>query len=282
MAIKTIPSISGPSFGGVIYGMTMSSTFSTSPSKLILNIVNETGTYSTPSLNSRQSVQFGGFNFNGIVWSYSFNNTSDERSLEVQLIDNSIQLDRKHVVLWKRGLLGKNGTSSNVSKEINLSDESTLVPMMQGSPYPYLDFKEVQLGKASVSRTVYSQSPTWVGDTLLLGKEKWPDSKCDIPDTYYTFNDLKSAFPFAVRNAPSNSTLQATYEGSLREVISSWCADLGYDFFWDYSNDSTFFNKYYLFSDRLHLNDKGSEIFSNIIAERLVAEGIKKNNKFDK
>jgi hypothetical protein len=241
MAIKTIPSISGPSFGGVIYGMTMSSTFSTSPSKLILNIVNETGTYSTPSLNSRQSVQFGGFNFNGIVWSYSFNNTSDERSLEVQLIDNSIQLDRKHVVLWKRGLLGKNGTSSNVSKEINLSDESTLVPMMQGSPYPYLDFKEVQLGKASVSRTVYSQSPTWVGDTLLLGKEKWPDSKCDIPDTYYTFNDLKSAFPFAVRNAPSNSTLQATYEGSLREVISSWCADLGYDFFWDYSNDSLYF-----------------------------------------
>jgi len=48
--------------------------------------------------------------------------------------------------------------------------------------------------------------------------------------------------------------------------------------FWDYSNDSTFFNKYYLFSDRLHLNDKGSELFSNIIAERLVAEGIKKNN----
>jgi hypothetical protein len=48
--------------------------------------------------------------------------------------------------------------------------------------------------------------------------------------------------------------------------------------FWDYSNDSTFFNKYYLFSDRLHLNDKGAELFSNIIAERLIAEGIKKNN----
>jgi hypothetical protein len=44
--------------------------------------------------------------------------------------------------------------------------------------------------------------------------------------------------------------------------------------FWDYSNDTSFFNKYYLFSDRLHLNNKGAELYSNIIAERLVAEGI--------
>lgn len=241
MAIKTIPNISGPSFGGVIYGMTLSSNFSNSPSKLTLNIVNETGTYSTPNLNSRQSIRFGGFNFNGLVWSYSFNNTSDERSLEVQIIDNSIQLDRKYVILWKRGLLGRNGTGSNVSKEIDLSDESTLVPSLKGSSFAYLDFTEVQLGKASVTRTVYSQSATWVGDSLLLGREKWPDSKCDIPDTYYTFNDLKSALPFAVKNAPNNSTLQATYEGSLREVLSSWCADLGYDFFWDYSSDSLYF-----------------------------------------
>ena len=48
--------------------------------------------------------------------------------------------------------------------------------------------------------------------------------------------------------------------------------------FWDYSNDSTFLNKYYLFSDRLHLNQKGADIFSNILAERLVSEGIIKNN----
>jgi hypothetical protein len=44
--------------------------------------------------------------------------------------------------------------------------------------------------------------------------------------------------------------------------------------FWDYSNDTSFFNKYYLFSDRLHLNNKGAELYSNIIADRLVAEGI--------
>jgi len=48
--------------------------------------------------------------------------------------------------------------------------------------------------------------------------------------------------------------------------------------FWDYSNDSTFLNKYYLFGDRLHLNQKGADIFSNILAERLVSEGIIKNN----
>ena len=48
--------------------------------------------------------------------------------------------------------------------------------------------------------------------------------------------------------------------------------------FWDYSNDTNFLNKYYLFSDKLHLNDKGAELYSNIIADRLVAEGIMKNS----
>ncbi len=47
--------------------------------------------------------------------------------------------------------------------------------------------------------------------------------------------------------------------------------------FWDYSNDTTFLNKYYLFSDRLHLNDKGAELYSNMIADRLIGEGIIKN-----
>ena len=47
--------------------------------------------------------------------------------------------------------------------------------------------------------------------------------------------------------------------------------------FWDYSNDTNFLNKYYLFSDRLHLNNKGAELYSNIIADRLIGEGIIKN-----
>ena len=90
MAIKNVPTISGPNYGGVIYGLNMSIGYSAEPSKLTIDIVNENGVYSTPALNSQTSVTFGNFRFNGTVWSYSFKESAAEKTLQVTLIDNSI------------------------------------------------------------------------------------------------------------------------------------------------------------------------------------------------
>jgi hypothetical protein len=240
MAIKNVPTISGPNYGGVIYGLNMSIGYSAEPSKLTIDIVNENGIYSTPALNSQTSVTFGNFKFNGIVWSYNFRESAGEKTLQVTLIDNSIILDRYYVLLWKRGLLGKNGTLQNKNKTFDFSDESILVPRRNTklSGFPYTEFVEKRLGRITVPSKSYSLGSTKVGNVILVGHEKFANSVCDIPDTYYTFNDLKGQIPVNMSSAPNNNEWKATHEGTLREVLSSWCSDLGFDYYWDFSTNT--------------------------------------------
>jgi hypothetical protein len=243
MAIKNVPNINGPSFGGVIYGLNLNIGYSAEPSKLTIDIVNENGVYSTPSLNSNIFVSFGNFNFNGIVWSYNIKESANERVLQVTAIDNSVALDRYYVLLWKRGLLGQYGTKKVKKKTFNFADESILVPVKDtsSSGFPITKFQEKRLGSISVDSESYSLGGKRIGNVILLGHEKFANSVCDIPDTYYTFNDLKSFIPVNTSSVPSNSEWKATHEGTLREVLSSWCSDLGFDYYWDFSSNSLVF-----------------------------------------
>jgi hypothetical protein len=239
MAISNVPVINGPNYGGVIYSLTLSQNFSQEPSTLTLSIVSENGEYSTPVLNSSATVSFSSFRFNGIVWSYNYKITASEKILEVTLVDNSIVLDRNYVLLWKRGLLGYNGSPVNITKNFDFGDETVLVPIEDSAnSFSIIKFKEVRLGKTSVTRQSRNLVSKRVGGVILVGREKFSDSECDIPDNYYFFNDLAGAIRgIANGNYPSNQTWKATHEGPLREVLASWCADLGYDFYWDYENN---------------------------------------------
>ena len=239
MAISNVPTINGPNYGGVIYSLTLSQNFSQAPSQLTLSIVNETGEYSTPRLNSSATVSFDSFKFNGIVWSYNYKITASEKILEVTLVDNSIILDRHYVLLWKRGLLGYNGTLAKITKNFDFSNETILVPSDDSaSPFSIIKFKEKRLGRSSVTRESRQLISKKIGGAILIGREKFTDSECDIPDNYYYFNDLVSqSRSLANGNYPSNQNWKATHEGTLREVLASWCADLGYDFYWDYETN---------------------------------------------
>lgn len=243
MAISNVPTISGPNYGGVIYGLNTSIGYSAEPSKLTIDIVNENGIYSTPALNSQAQVRFGSFVFNGIVWSYNLKESAAEKTLQVTIVDNSIILDRYYVLLWKRGLLGINGTKESKTKTFDFRDESILVPKRNTtlSGFPYTEFVEVRLGNVSVPSNSYSLGSKKVGNVILVGHEKFANSVCDIPDTYYTFNDLKGQIPVNMSSAPSNNTWKATHEGTLREVLSSWCSDLGFDYYWDFSLNTLVF-----------------------------------------
>jgi hypothetical protein len=241
MAIKTIPKISGPDFGGVIYGLNTDIGYSNSASKLTLSIVNANGNYILPTLNKPESVSFGNFSFNGVVWSYNLKESAGEKTLEVTLIDNSIILDRYYVLLWKRGFLGLGGTPQVKNKTFNFSDESILVPVKsnEGGGFGFTRFIERRLGSRTVSAESYSLGSSSVGNAIIVGREKFANSACDIPDTYYTFSDLN--IPCNVSNKPSNNTWKATHEGTLRSVLSSWCSDLGFDYYWDFSSDTLVF-----------------------------------------
>ena len=241
MAIKTVPTISGPSYGGVIYGLNLNVGYSSEPSKLTIDIVNENGVYSTPVLNSQASVTFGNFRFNGTVWSHKTKESAGEKTLQVVLIDNSVALDRFYVLLWKRGLLGQNGSPQIKNKTFDFGKETILVPVKNTSlsGFPYTEFAEKKLGSVTLPQKSYIlNGGKRIGNVILLGTEKIPNSLCDIPDTYYTFNDLKTHVPVNMASAPSNSFWKATHEGTLREVLSSWCSDLGFDFYWDFSSNT--------------------------------------------
>jgi hypothetical protein len=240
MAIKNVPTISGPSYGGVIYGLNVNVGYSAEPSKLTIDIVNENGVYSTPALNSQTQVRFGSFTFNGTVWSYNLKESAGEKTLQVTIIDNSIILDRYYVLLWKRGLLGELGQSQNRNRTFDFGDESILVPRRNTklSGFPYTEFIERRLGRETIQSTSYAIGSKMVGNVILIGKEKFANSVCDIPDTYYTFNDLKSRIPVSMASAPNNDIWKATHEGTLREVLSSWCSDLGFDYYWDFSSNT--------------------------------------------
>lgn len=241
MAILNVPEISGPSFGGVIYGLSLQMGYSKEPTKLTLDIVNETGNYDPlPNLNDPITISFGSFTFNGIIWSYNIKESSDESVLQVEIIDNSIILDRYYVLLWKRGIFDDNGTESIASKVIDLSDETIVLPVRSG--VSDIVFSEQTLGKQTIKRKVYSANEILdkeMGNIIYLGTEKFPDTQCDISETEYTLDDLKNLIKDIVEgvdfSAPDN--YKATHEGTLREVLQSWASDCGVDFYWDFSQN---------------------------------------------
>jgi len=241
MAIVNIPNVSlgnqTAPYGGVIYGLNMNVNYSSEPSKVTIDIVNKDGVYATPKLNDQVQLRFGNFRFNGIIWSYNIKESAAERVLQITLVDNSIILDRFYVLLWKRGLLGQAGTRKTKQRTFDFSNESILVPVVnnKNTDFPFTFFKDTKLSKETVSSISYSLGATKIGNVILVGHEKFASSACDIPDTYYTFNDLKPMIPVEMSNPPNDNIWKSTHEGTLREVLSNWCSDLGLDFYWDFS-----------------------------------------------
>jgi hypothetical protein len=235
MAILNVPKISGPSYGGVIYGLSLQMGYSSEPSKLTLDIVSRDGTYSTPTLNSSERVSFAGFVFNGYVWSYEIKETAEEKVLQVVLVDESIILDRYSVVLWKRGLFGKYGTQFIQNKEFDFSNESTFVLVDKDT---YIKLEKRKLGKEVITRPRRYFNER-IGNIICVGTEKYPSSVCDIPDTDYSLDELKRVISRIVSGVTFNtpSEYRNTHEGTLREVLQNWAADAGVEFYWDFAQN---------------------------------------------
>jgi hypothetical protein len=277
MAIKNIPKITGPTFGGIIYGLSLESNYSEAPSKLKLNIVNERGNYTITdsSLFNLTNVEFGNFKFNGYIHSYSERTTEDERVLEVEIIDKSIDLDRYWVMLWKRGLLNQKGSKINVQKTFDFSKERVLGPQKNTDPFaPFIKFVVKTLPNVTLTRPSYGLTiPQKIGNVLLLGKEKFRDSNCQIADTDYNFTELLSAISLAGINIigarDKNTNYRRTYEGTLRSVLSSWCSDFGMSFYWNYSTNVLSFYDIAAGISSIPMNLESSNIISRDIGSSI-------------
>jgi hypothetical protein len=212
--------------------------YANEPSKLTIDIINENGVYSSPILNEQVQVSFGSFVFNGTVWAYNFKKNADESVLQVDIIDNSIILDRYYILLWKRGIFNDLGQASIKTKTISLQGEYVVVPERVG--FTEFEFNEKQLQNQKISRQVFKPTKNIIGNIICIGTEKFPDTECSITDTDYSLDELKSVIGNIVQgvNFSAPTDFRATHEGTLREVLQSWAADCGFDFYWNFSTNS--------------------------------------------
>ena len=240
MAIKSIPQIVAPSFGGFVFALDFSMGYADSPSKLTYKVVSSSGTYTTPSIGSSCSVGFGDFSFDGRVFSYEIEESTSGKILSITLVDNSVILDKLYVVVFRPGLFGKNGVSSTASLPVVFTADDSYYDLKDnGSGFSLV---KVTFNNGSVNRTVRSHNGM-VGDLIIVGSEEPPDTKCEVASTSYTFNDLKGVVNVSgFSSCPiTNSEVRKTYEGTLRSVLNSWCQDFGYSFYWDYRNNKIVF-----------------------------------------
>jgi hypothetical protein len=240
MAIKNVPKIEAPSYGGFVFGLDFSMSYSDAPSKLTYKVVSPSGTYINPTIGSDSNVKFGDFSFNGKVFSYEIEESISGKILSVTLIDNSVILDKKYVVVFRPGIFGKMGSSKNVTLPVIFTADDEYYDLADtGSGYQLVKKK---FTNGSVTRTVRSYNGT-VGDIIIVGSEEPPDTVCEVAATSYTFIDLKATAGVAgISSCPiSDSGVRKTYEGTLRSVLNSWCQDFGISYYWDYSNNKLVF-----------------------------------------
>ena len=253
MAIKSIPKInvggSERPYGGVVFGLNLKMGFANESSKLMISIVNETGVYETPKLGDSIKVSFSNFTFLGSIYSYEIKETINEKTLEIEIIDNSLILDKYYVVLWKRGFFNDRGKKTTVEKKVEIND-SVLVPLLVNN---FIEFELKQLGSQDVSRDIYSAGK--IKDNIIyLGTEKIPNTRCDIPETEYSLEDLKrviGSLGLGSLTFSAPKDYKATHEGTLREVLQAWSQDCGVDFYWDYSSDQI---KFFSINKGINLN----------------------------
>ena len=233
MQIIPVDQVQGDFYGGYPYKASWSFGGDAEPSKLTIEVVNENGEYSTPSLSltSTVSISLGSFDFRGYLVGYSLNTSAEQKTLSLEYVDCSVELDRYWV-----GLYDVHPESSNViivGKKYHPCDVN-----MDSS----LDYTE------SETRLIDPCDPCPFSPVDKY-KEACDPRVADIEmfETYYTFSDLMSKVTGRLSNlnisfdASSFYMYKAQHIGNLRSVLSSWCSDLGLSFFWDPVEDKLIF-----------------------------------------
>lgn len=214
MAIKKIDDIyidgRNRAWGGYIYSLNYDLSFGEAPSEVVVEVTNESGSFDIDkrdlsSIGSPSTIRIGSnITFYGYPMEFSIENSPSGKTLRVSYWDESIAyLDKQVVKLKTRG----ESSESYVNTIIIGAERTRNAPLSQG-----------------VFDLVYSD-------------EGFEDNTLLVPDVDYTFGDLLGAISSYVDAIPeldaSASSYRRDYSGKLREVLSAWCNDLGFGFYWE-------------------------------------------------
>ena len=236
--VSSSSAIDGEAFGGKVYGFNMQVGFTEQPTKLSLNIVNETGEY--PDLTDKLTflspyrIELGGITFFMYLISYNKSSSPESKTLQCNFIDGSHLLDRVFV-----GLINRHSSDSD-----KISQKTVKFELPFNCPPCGLaedDARIVNFSSTRTERTLDFSNFTPIGDNidggfLLLGEEEWAQTSCDLPNVSYNFSDLKAAaegIGLEINVTDKAPSLRQNFEGSLRDVLNQWCSAFGVSFTWD-------------------------------------------------
>lgn len=253
MSIKKIPALSingsggqnqRPIFNGYIYSVNYDvKVGSEGYSNLIVNIASEDGTYTiTPNdlaLNRVYSITIGKYvALQMYIKSYKTMVSPRGRLLEVEFIDGSYILD-----IFQVGLHKKQGCNPLYKENCpikfgdNLEDNMIIVgreihPCDKDFDGKIDEIKNVKDPCHPCNKDLSEEAALRVRVVDCKDQVKY-----SILEVKYNFGDLIKALEtkgFKIKNAKDpNPKCLAEYTGSLREVLSNWCADFGWIFFWE-------------------------------------------------
>ena len=228
-------------------------------------------------LTSPIEITFSGQSFfkNMFLTSYEISTEVSDKILTLTYSDGAVLLDRVFVGLIHEhfeinpvknkvlNLVELNvKCPKKVAQKINISSYDSIADQsnIHSTDKPYLVCSSTET-ETSVRR-VYRKlaNPTgdprlsykvlrqdaqniWAGGFIVVGKEEFSESECDVKDVSYSFKDIIDGIKsFGIRvdmskfpNRKNINQLTKNYSGTIRDVLQSWANDLGISFYWDFS-----------------------------------------------
>lgn len=207
---------------------------------------------------------------NFLLYSYNFSIESGQKILTVIFKDYSVILDKIYIGLFKKqGYLMPHSISCQLQLPVRCLDCEYTGSAVTGTGFAYRDinfgcyagnngtttdlFVNTYYGVGNVfdvwNQTIIGPAQSGTvrnqfdlnGGYLILGTESATEERCNsAPNINYSFIELVSALrlngisfsgSFPTGTGDSDFVYRNNYNGSLREVLSSWCSDLAYTFY---------------------------------------------------
>jgi len=226
--------VSGEIFNAYIYGSNLELGFSESPTKLSLSIVKENGDFSSfpNSLLTSYEIKIGTLTLSRMyLYSYEISRSVGQKTATLNFLDGSFILDKIFVGLINRHGVGPAGIPIDFSipAKCTSCDGAQTIDVVG------------TLTRSIASGLIVNVDPK-TGGSIILGQEQFVEGQCDIPDVAYNFTQLLESMSQAGITVSGlvdvNPNYFQAYIGTLREVLSNWCADFGYSFYWDLITNS--------------------------------------------
>ena len=278
---------------GYIYDFVFEPSVSTNgDASLNLNIVNESGIYNTDLIKGMMSFQkyfkfdiLGGAEKRGITLyaylvGYSEDISSTSKTLRLQFKDGSHILDRVFVALLNKEVRA-NGLNSMPENEVFTKKIlCNNCDILSEKNFLSVDFSQVRaLNNASSPLMPPRQGHNVFGNSLsggiiLVGRETFTKSACEIPDIDFNFTELTRAarrigiiidipdlFPF----------FRVKTGGKLKEVLGAFATRFGFSYRYDFTRNPEH-GHYISAVEILHSSSQDSIVYRSINGVKKFAE----------